>query len=134
MGNYQRLARCGTKVCWDLVSGSISARELIWAQSAGATFFQIKQGKSPVCCLSINYSVFFQKKSQSQLWSAGGNWVAKPYSLKSLLVQLIVTFNSLAPINCLGGIAAGFAAAEGFLMCASACNFSLLKYLRLKED
>lgn len=76
----------------DSVNGNVSARELIWDQSAGAPFCQIKQSKSPVCCLSINYTIFFKKKSQSQLWSAGGNWTwaAKSYCLKSLLVQLIV--------------------------------------------
>lgn len=76
----------------DSVNSSISACELIWDQSARAACFQIKQSKSPVCCLSKNYSIFFKKKSQSQCWCAGGNWtwVAKFYSLKSLLVELIV--------------------------------------------
>lgn len=34
----------------------------------------INHSKSPVCCLSINYSILFKKKSQSQLLCAGGNW------------------------------------------------------------
>jgi len=55
------------------VNSNISASELIWDQSAGVPVFQVKQSKSPVCCLSINYSIFFKKKSQSSFWSAGGS-------------------------------------------------------------
>lgn len=119
----------------DLVNGNLSACELIQDQSAAVVFFQIQQSRSPVCSLSIHYSICFKKECQSQLWCGGGNWAwaAKSCSFKSPFVQLIVPFSS-PPVNGLGGITAVFSSwrIPGLCVCMQG-DCSLLDALKAKR-